>query len=345
MAPPGPTRWSGSGRRTTGSGGRGSPTPRRRGGGPDACWRTRSVGDGFRLNAARPSGSRPTTRSARSASRRRARRPGRRRSATAIGPPRPGRPERRLPARSTTRRRPRGERARRPRTATGPIELVAPMPGQVLAIHAPVGTDVDAGDPVVTLEAMKMEHVVTAPVDGHRSASWPCRAGGAGRARPGAGDRRAARPRTRYAPPMTDPTARRGEADPPQPPRAQELLALHRATRTAAQRRPLGQRGARDGDRPDRADRGRDRPHRAGDGPAARLTTADDDADADGRRVRIYEVGPRDGLQNEAVADPDRRSRLRFIELPRRGRPARDRGDLLRVARGDPPAGRRGRAC
>jgi acetyl-CoA/propionyl-CoA carboxylase biotin carboxyl carrier protein len=48
----------------------------------------------------------------------------------------------------------------------GPAELVAPMPGQVLAVHAGVGATVAAGDPVVTLEAMKMEHVVTAPIAG-----------------------------------------------------------------------------------------------------------------------------------------------------------------------------------
>ena len=29
-------------------------------------------------------------------------------------------------------------------------------------------------------------------------------------------------------------------------------------------------------------------------------------------RVTIYEVGPRDGLQNEAAADPDRRRRSRW---------------------------------
>ncbi len=49
---------------------------------------------------------------------------------------------------------------------TGPAELVAPMPGAVLRIHAPVGHPVDAGDAVVTLEAMKMEHVVVAPIAG-----------------------------------------------------------------------------------------------------------------------------------------------------------------------------------
>jgi len=49
---------------------------------------------------------------------------------------------------------------------TGPTELVAPMPGQVLSIGAAVGADVDRGDAVITLEAMKMEHAVAAPNDG-----------------------------------------------------------------------------------------------------------------------------------------------------------------------------------
>ncbi len=50
--------------------------------------------------------------------------------------------------------------------ADGPARLVAPMPGSVLAVHAVVGESVSAGDPIVTLEAMKMEHVVVAPIDG-----------------------------------------------------------------------------------------------------------------------------------------------------------------------------------
>jgi acetyl-CoA/propionyl-CoA carboxylase biotin carboxyl carrier protein len=45
-------------------------------------------------------------------------------------------------------------------------ELTAPMPGLVIAIHAAKGVLVGAGDPVVTIEAMKMEHVVAAPVAG-----------------------------------------------------------------------------------------------------------------------------------------------------------------------------------
>ncbi len=43
----------------------------------------------------------------------------------------------------------------------GRTELVAPMPGQVLSIDAPTGSTVEAGDTVVTLEAMKMEHGVS----------------------------------------------------------------------------------------------------------------------------------------------------------------------------------------
>ena len=36
------------------------------------------------------------------------------------------------------------------------------MPGAVLAVHVEAGRQVAAGDPVATLEAMKMEHVVAA---------------------------------------------------------------------------------------------------------------------------------------------------------------------------------------
>jgi acetyl-CoA/propionyl-CoA carboxylase, biotin carboxylase, biotin carboxyl carrier protein len=40
------------------------------------------------------------------------------------------------------------------------------MPGQVLLVPAAVGDRVKAGDPVVVLESMKMELVMSAPVDG-----------------------------------------------------------------------------------------------------------------------------------------------------------------------------------
>jgi acetyl-CoA/propionyl-CoA carboxylase biotin carboxyl carrier protein len=45
-------------------------------------------------------------------------------------------------------------------------DLRAPMPGQVLLVPATAGQAVSAGDPVVVLESMKMELVLTAPVDG-----------------------------------------------------------------------------------------------------------------------------------------------------------------------------------
>ena len=50
--------------------------------------------------------------------------------------------------------------------ATGPAEVFAPMPGAVLTVHVAVGQVVAAGDPIVTLEAMKMEHVVAATIGG-----------------------------------------------------------------------------------------------------------------------------------------------------------------------------------
>ncbi|HTC86046.1 MAG TPA: biotin/lipoyl-containing protein, partial [Candidatus Acidoferrum sp.] len=51
-------------------------------------------------------------------------------------------------------------------TAGGASQIVAPMPGAVLAVHRTVGDLVEAGDAMVTLEAMKMEHVVGAPLPG-----------------------------------------------------------------------------------------------------------------------------------------------------------------------------------
>ena len=44
--------------------------------------------------------------------------------------------------------------------------LVAPMPGRVVAIRAAAGASVKAGQVVVVIEAMKMEHAVVAPGDG-----------------------------------------------------------------------------------------------------------------------------------------------------------------------------------
>jgi propionyl-CoA carboxylase alpha chain len=48
--------------------------------------------------------------------------------------------------------------------ATG--SLLAPMPGSVVRLHVEPGATVSAGDPVLVLEAMKMQHTITAPRDG-----------------------------------------------------------------------------------------------------------------------------------------------------------------------------------
>ncbi|HJP88638.1 MAG TPA: biotin carboxylase N-terminal domain-containing protein [Candidatus Limnocylindrales bacterium] len=48
----------------------------------------------------------------------------------------------------------------------GPMELLAPMPGSIVAVRAGAGQSVDAGDPVVVLDAMKMEHAVASPIAG-----------------------------------------------------------------------------------------------------------------------------------------------------------------------------------
>ena len=52
---------------------------------------------------------------------------------------------------------------------SGPSSVEAPMPGAVLTVHVAADQVVTVGDPVVTLEAMKMEHVVTASVAGRVS--------------------------------------------------------------------------------------------------------------------------------------------------------------------------------
>ncbi|MGI5222626.1 acetyl/propionyl/methylcrotonyl-CoA carboxylase subunit alpha [Nocardia sp. CA-290969] len=52
--------------------------------------------------------------------------------------------------------------------ATG--SLLAPMPGSVIRLGAEVGSTVTAGQPILWLEAMKMEHTIAAPVDGVLSA-------------------------------------------------------------------------------------------------------------------------------------------------------------------------------
>jgi 3-methylcrotonyl-CoA carboxylase alpha subunit len=44
--------------------------------------------------------------------------------------------------------------------------LLTPLPGTVVAVHALAGQQIARGDPLVTIEAMKMEHTLTAPYAG-----------------------------------------------------------------------------------------------------------------------------------------------------------------------------------
>jgi propionyl-CoA carboxylase alpha chain len=53
-----------------------------------------------------------------------------------------------------------------PATQTQPGSLLAPMPGSVVSVLAESGSSVTEGQPLLVLEAMKMQHTVTAPTDG-----------------------------------------------------------------------------------------------------------------------------------------------------------------------------------
>jgi len=46
-------------------------------------------------------------------------------------------------------------------------EIVSPMPGVVIAVNVAIGDQVTVGDPLVVIEAMKMEHIVRARHSGH----------------------------------------------------------------------------------------------------------------------------------------------------------------------------------
>lgn len=69
---------------------------------------------------------------------------------------------------AATVRDPRSLRSRRrPADAgQGIKKLTAPMPGKVVRIMAPAGTDVEAGQPVLAIEAMKMQNELKSPKTG-----------------------------------------------------------------------------------------------------------------------------------------------------------------------------------
>jgi propionyl-CoA carboxylase alpha chain len=58
------------------------------------------------------------------------------------------------------------ERLPAPVARQAPGSLVAPMPGNVIRVLAAAGQQVQAGQPILVIEAMKMEHQVTAPAAG-----------------------------------------------------------------------------------------------------------------------------------------------------------------------------------
>jgi acetyl/propionyl-CoA carboxylase alpha subunit len=51
-------------------------------------------------------------------------------------------------------------------SASGDGAIRAPMPGKIVSVSAGAGDKVTRGQPLVTLEAMKMEHTLAAPFDG-----------------------------------------------------------------------------------------------------------------------------------------------------------------------------------
>ncbi|GAB2645233.1 acetyl-CoA carboxylase biotin carboxylase subunit [Nocardia goodfellowii] len=58
------------------------------------------------------------------------------------------------------------ERVRAGAAQVGDAEIRSPMPGSVIAVLAEPGAAVEAGAPIVVVEAMKMEHTLTAPTAG-----------------------------------------------------------------------------------------------------------------------------------------------------------------------------------
>ena len=50
--------------------------------------------------------------------------------------------------------------------SSGDGAILAPMPGKVISVAVEAGQSVERGQKLLTLEAMKMEHTLTAPFDG-----------------------------------------------------------------------------------------------------------------------------------------------------------------------------------
>jgi acetyl/propionyl-CoA carboxylase alpha subunit len=50
--------------------------------------------------------------------------------------------------------------------AAGDGAILSPMPGKIVSVAAKAGAQLKKGDPILVLEAMKMEHTLVAPFDG-----------------------------------------------------------------------------------------------------------------------------------------------------------------------------------
>jgi biotin carboxyl carrier protein len=55
-------------------------------------------------------------------------------------------------------------------SASGPVEVKATLPGLIVAVETSEGSEVGAGDPLLTIEAMKMQNEVRAPRAGRVTA-------------------------------------------------------------------------------------------------------------------------------------------------------------------------------
>lgn len=53
-----------------------------------------------------------------------------------------------------------------PAGGQGAVKINSPMPGKILAVKAEAGKSVKRGEPILILEAMKMENDIVAPGDG-----------------------------------------------------------------------------------------------------------------------------------------------------------------------------------
>ena len=58
------------------------------------------------------------------------------------------------------------DRTSPPGIAAGPGDVIAPLPGVILTILVKEGDDVNKGQPVAIMEAMKMENEIESPISG-----------------------------------------------------------------------------------------------------------------------------------------------------------------------------------